>query len=73
MSKMMVVVALGGVLGYLCFRQVERVEVDSAVASVNRTVIHSALNLPNLVTAAPVMDTVSASADPVQQRSRSAH
>jgi len=60
MQKLMVIVALGIVLGWFGVTQFERVETDSAVASVNRNVAQAAVSLPSLATPVPAMDMVAA-------------
>ena len=70
MQKIMIVVVLGVVLGWFGVTQFERVETDSAVASVNRNVTNVAVHLPSLATPIPGMDMMAtAAADPAQQRS----
>jgi len=70
MQKIMLVVALGVVLGWLGVTQFERVETDSAVASVNRNVTNVAVHLPSLATPVPGLDMIAtATADPAEQRS----
>jgi hypothetical protein len=57
MSKIALIAVLGIAVGWLCFGQFERVQVDLAVASVDRNVAHMAVTLPNLTTPAPTIDT----------------
>jgi hypothetical protein len=71
MQKIMVLVALGVVLGWFGITQFERVETDSAVASVNRNVTNTAVHLPSLATPIPGMDMMvsAVAADSAQQHS----
>jgi hypothetical protein len=58
MPKIVFVVALGLVLGWFGVMQFQRVEVDSAVASVSRNVAKMSITLPNLSTPAPTFEPV---------------
>ena len=70
MSKIAFIAALGIVVGWICVNEFERVQVDIAVASVNRNIAHANVTLPNLTTTAPAIDMFTAAVDPAQQHSR---
>lgn len=58
MSKIALIAVLAIALAWICVGQFERLQVDIAVASVDRNVAHATFTLPNLKTSAPAVDTL---------------
>jgi hypothetical protein len=70
MSKIAFIAVLGLAVGWICVGQFERVQLDIAVASVDRNIAHATFTLPNLKTSVPAIDMFTAAVDPAQQHAR---